>query len=213
MVGLAVLPLNNMNHNIIIDDSLIDLETQTYIKDLLTAEYFPWFLGYEKTTTTHSDWTNHFTKVTSNIFEYSQFVHLFVHNGQQNSDYADAVANIFVKVIEKYNFDDKIIRIKSNYCTKVNCINNDAHQSPHIDIPNDHWVMLYYVNDSDGDTFIFDQKIEGSTSVDSIQSLTVKKRISPKQGRIAIFDGAHLHAGMHPTKNDSRIVINYAFPK
>ena len=41
-------------------------------------------------------------------------------------------------------------------CPKVNFENIDAHQTPHVDTNSNHWVMIYYVNDSDGDTFLFD---------------------------------------------------------
>lgn len=206
--------LNNMNNDdIIVDDNLISLEKQNHIKSLLTAEHFPWFLGYEKTSTTHPNWTNHFNKLTNNIFEYSQFVHLYVQDGKPNSDFINDVASIFLEAVNKYNIDDRIIRIKSNYCTKVSCDNIDAHQSPHVDCQSNHWVMIYYVNDSDGDTFIFNEKLEHPTPIEEVKSLSIKQRITPKQGRVVIFDGAHLHAGMHPRLNDSRMVINYVFPK
>jgi hypothetical protein len=36
-------------------------------------------------------------------------------------------------------------------------------------------------------------------------------KISPKKGRIVIFDGKTLHAGSHPYLSDFRMVINFNF--
>ena len=57
-------------------------------------------------------------------------------------------------------------------------------------------VIIYYVNDSDGDTCIFDN--EGK----------VQHRISPKKGRFLVFDGNRKHAGSHPYHANYRVVIN-----
>ena len=45
-------------------------------------------------------------------------------------------------------------------------------------------VILYYVNDSDGDTLFFDNK----------DKLNIIKRVSPKKGRVVHFDNNKLHA-------------------
>ena len=56
--------------------------------------------------------------------------------------------------------------------------------------------LLYYVNDSDGDTKFFDN------DYNQIQSVT------PKKGRSVFFNSNLLHAGSNPIKNDVRIVVN-----
>ena len=61
---------------------------------------------------------------------------------------------------------------------------------------------IYYVNDSDGDTFIFNEKKSHSGEV------TLKQRISPKKGSLVLFDANHLHAGNNPIDNYSRVVVN-----
>tara|TARA_B100001093_G_C26379010_1_gene822052 strand:+ start:60 stop:662 length:603 start_codon:yes stop_codon:yes gene_type:complete len=73
---------------------------------------------------------------------------------------------------------------------------------PHIDI-NDkiHIVGLYYVIDSDGDTVIYNERKESKT-------YTVKERVTPKQGRIVIFDGGLYHTAEQPL-NNTRCIVNY----
>jgi hypothetical protein len=68
----------------------------------------------------------------------------------------------------------------------------------HTDLLFPHWVCLYYVNDTDGDTIFYDNN-ENEI-----------KRVSPKKGRIAFFDGAIKHRGGIPSKNP-RAVVNFDF--
>ena len=60
-------------------------------------------------------------------------------------------------------------------------------------------TLLYYVNDSDGDTLFFDN------------DLNITKRVTPKKNRAILFDSNMLHAGANPIKNETRIVINIIF--
>ena len=69
---------------------------------------------------------------------------------------------------------------------------------PHNDFSKPHWVCLYYVNEADGDTIFYDS------------NESEIKRVSPKKGRIAFFDGSIKHSAGIPTTNE-RIVINICF--
>ena len=69
---------------------------------------------------------------------------------------------------------------------------------PHKDMTIPHWVCLYYVNDSDGDTIFYDN------------NKNEIKRVSPKKGRMAFFDGSILHSGSTP-QNTHRAIINFDF--
>jgi len=73
---------------------------------------------------------------------------------------------------------------------------------PHIDIMDKiHIVGLYYVVDSDGDTVIYNERKESKT-------YTIKQRVTPKQGRIVIFDGGLYHTAEQPL-NNTRCIVNY----
>ena len=73
---------------------------------------------------------------------------------------------------------------------------------PHIDGYHDHYVCIYYVNDSDGDTTFFKE---------SHDEYTIIKTVEPKKGRFVVFDGKYYHAGRHPNDHDTRLVINFNF--
>ena len=64
-----------------------------------------------------------------------------------------------------------------------------------------HLVVLYYVNTSDGDTIIYNQKEE-------TKEYTIKQKVTPKQGRVVVFDGRFYHTAEQPS-NDIRCVINF----
>jgi hypothetical protein len=99
----------------------------------------------------------------------------------------------------------KLLRIKSNILYKTK--NTNSIHPPHIDMDIKHFVLLYYVNDSDGDTFIFNEKFNDL----NFNDLTIKKQISPKAGRGVLFDGLNYHSSSAPKLSDNRIVININF--
>jgi hypothetical protein len=72
-------------------------------------------------------------------------------------------------------------------------------QHPHPDfLDKDFITILYYVNNSDGDTFFF----EGSECV---------HRSSPIKGTAVMTPSCMWHAGSSPTKTETRVVINMCF--
>ena len=68
----------------------------------------------------------------------------------------------------------------------------------HIDFNFDHYVCLYYINDSEGDTIIFDD--EGKEL----------KRVTPKKGRIVFFEGSMYHCSSRPSTK-TRAILNINF--
>lgn len=71
-----------------------------------------------------------------------------------------------------------------------------------------HLSILYYVFDADGDTVIFENMYHpNNTKVPELDELKVKQKVTPKQGRVVIFDGYHWHTGTQPKKG-MRCVIN-----
>ena len=84
----------------------------------------------------------------------------------------------------------------------------------HIDREQEHISIVYYVNDTDGDTHIYDTDLTTMSGLNYIvrdkkfKHFTLNKRISPKKGRVVIFNGLLPHHSSYPTLND-RYVINF----
>lgn len=115
------------------------------------------------------------------------------------------------------NFNE-IKRCKLNLQTKAPKESINKYNFPHTDfIPEmeNELTMIYYVNDCDGDTYIFDSKNHSMEDIkktpEQYDNLKILKRISPKQGRAVIFPTSQLHAGSHPIKSEYRMVLNYNF--
>jgi hypothetical protein len=67
--------------------------------------------------------------------------------------------------------------------------------------------MVYYCNDSDGDTFLFEEFHYPIIP----DSLTVHKLVSPKQNRAVIFESNRWHSSSNPRISPNRFVINFVF--
>jgi hypothetical protein len=88
------------------------------------------------------------------------------------------------------------------------------HHLPHIDSFFPHYVAIYYVNDSDGDTIIFNETNDsydsGDADINKIKTgpFTIKRRVTPKKGKVLIFEGKYYHTSSWPIVNKCRSVIN-----
>ena len=109
---------------------------------------------------------------------------------------------------------NRLLRIRLGLFPRTNI--DALHHNPHVDFYQPHQNALYYVNDSDGDTFVFNETFEQVPQDQSLawaraQKFTVAKRITPKKGKMIGFDGKQYHASMHPMQSSHRIAIAFSF--
>ena len=191
-----------MKNKILVFDDIVDLEYQERIKNILIGEetfngyYFPWY--FTQDVTKHND-------VDSQ--KRSAFFHGYVVSDNDNTmGTIDSIFHdIFITLLEnacrkidKQNVN--VIKGRSFLQLPIN-FKGKREDTPHVDIVGDHFVMLYYVCDSDGDTIIYNEQEKSS-------SYTIQKRITPKQGRVVLFDGSYYHTAEQPL-NNIRCVVNY----
>lgn len=102
-----------------------------------------------------------------------------------------------------WNFD-RLYRMKINQLniTQTECIN-----FPHVDAEHPHDVLLYYINDSDGDTILYDQMWDPIHNDKEVE-LSVLTRIKPKAGRCIKFNGLRYHSSSTPTSTKRRLALN-----
>lgn len=184
---------------IVIDDNFLDEQTIREAEKAFLGmpAHFPWF--YHSSTNPEVDGL-HVLKSEA----VSEGV-LFSGAIYEKDQVYPLIHKIFVSFLIKNKITCKqIIRIKANLYPQVK---DYAFHSPHVDTEGDHKVFLYYVDDSDGDTVLFDQKFNGIAPSD----LTVKKSVSPKAGKGMVFDGLHYHASSSPVLNKTRCTINIDF--
>ena len=122
--------------------------------------------------------------------------HSFLHNHQitEYFGFLSQPLNIFCylnNIIQHEVYNSRLfITFPLKNSDNLNFIHNDKH------FP--HFVCIYYVNDTDGDTIFYNDQEEEI------------KRVSPKKGRILFFDGTIKHSGSNCTEG-IRIIFNYNF--
>ena len=88
---------------------------------------------------------------------------------------------------------------------------------PHVDSSDPHVSTIFYMNDSDGNTVIYNEKFDVETNITKQfinideSKLTVQKEIEPKANRLLIFDGHYLHTGHTPAHHNNRVLLNSNF--
>jgi hypothetical protein len=141
---------------------------------------------------------------------YSGFQYGFSHSvlgykGEQ-SKFFDKTWPMLYFIEEKANIKvNHVDRIRLGLTTSMG---KEVQQYPHVDEPEPHNVLLYYVNDSDGDTFMFNEMYQ--EGVDQTE-FTIKERVTPKKNRAILFDGLTYHSASSPVNNALRFVVNINF--
>jgi hypothetical protein len=187
--------------NPIILDNLIP---KSYQVDL--AEKIAYSIPYNfQSVTAMSRGTNYDICIDNNTIDSLQFVHYALLDGTP-SEVLSLIRPMLYFVEERLNRKiSDVGRVKINCLTRNrNSFTKDNYNVPHTDDPNpDLLSLIYYVNDSDGDTFFFNEAF-GQTQ----NGLTLNARVSPLMGRAVIFDSRRFHAGSNPIESPSRFVIN-----
>lgn len=126
----------------------------------------------------------------------------------------------FVPILQKLEeltgqeYMNRICRVKANMYTRRPDFAEGHHHKPHLDFYNkdtrlgdEGEVFLYYANNSDGDTFFFEEK-----HIDA-RNPTIMKRVPHKKGTALLFDNRTLHASSSPRVSEYRVNINFVFKK
>ena len=183
-------------------DNILTKENQTEIRTIMESNNFPW---YWNDSTLYPKESNHKSP--------GQLTHSFLYNGEVSSPYFDKMRVIVDAFIEKTGIKLKAIsRFKANLNPKTIITREELKAGYHRDLGDIEYdseaeefyskfiSMIYYVDDSDGDTLFFDP--DGKET-----------RVTPKEGRIVWFPSYSLHGGTPPEVSKKRIIINFIFEK
>lgn len=183
-----------MFETIVIDD-FIDIEMQKDIYNQMIK--CPW------------TFLNDVSGVLNNQFPSYGFVHIFKHpdHGVLSPLY-DKVAVPLHDAMGKYVPDTNIHYTRSFFQVPLASQFTKDHNGIHVDLPIPHIACVYYVNGSDGDTIIYEQNINDTPGNSTNVKLVEHKRVTPKRGRLVMFDGSRYHCSSQPTVN-YRCIINF----
>jgi len=138
------------------------------------------------------------------------------------------VMNDGITIFDPHSTITQYVRLALGYAgenvksiLRIRCILNTVADKnyefgSHIDLTQPHRTALLYLNDSDGDTIIYNERYTPSVVPlnekveidDSVPDLTVKETVTPKANRMTIFDGHLYHSGETPTTVARRVAIN-----
>lgn len=107
---------------------------------------------------------------------------------------------------------NNIFRCKANILVQQRDALKDHYNIPHYDYAKaDAWSLIYYIDDSDGDTFIFNEFQDLKDKTYRPEKLTIAERITPKKNRAVLFESARYHASSNPIETKARFVYNFIF--
>jgi hypothetical protein len=144
------------------------------------------------------------------ILDSHQLVSLIVANGEiLDEEVFKLIRPIFDNLLKLENVQEVFIeRIKLNTLFRDQELTENMFNVPHTDNLDPAFkTFLYYVNDSDGDTYFFNNFSTDQPLFD----LSLSKSFSPKKGKGILFPSNQYHASSNPNSNLRRLVINFVY--
>lgn len=188
-----------------------DDEYRDILAELLLGPDFPWYYNASTNYVSGLDELENTILVDENVKESPQFTHKFIYADVPNSDHMHYLQEMLDVIHTQIGKIARIKRIKSNLLTKEadypNGFYHPIHVDNHGDLAKNDWTFLYYVNDADGDTIVFNE--EWSEDWKGLgKSLTIQNKVTPKGGTGIFFKSTQYHTSSPPITSKNRVVIN-----
>jgi hypothetical protein len=186
----------------IVTDKVMERAKRIFLQD-----HFGWFYNSSTSKIRPGDKTVLMDEQTK---ESIQFTHKLYTDGTFDSEYVDFIMKIMKGLEEKEGIVcTKMLRAKCNLLPQDASYGTDFYHPPHVDIinPTDiNYSLIYYVNNSDGDTILFNEQFG-----DEFDKLTIAHRQTPKEGCALLFKSGTYHASSSPMLTNSRVIMNIVF--
>lgn len=189
-------------------DDLVPESLAKNVEEALVGDNFEWYFNKSTDYATGSPYIRPYVCESKNIKDSHQFTHGIFRNETVLSTYYPMCRSILYFVEKQLGVEVAFInRIKCNLNTIDPTWEPNDITGPHIDMENPgFFTALYYANDSDGNTVLFDQ-----TWADNQTNLTVQQEVAPKRNRCVVFKSDQIHAASKPKLSSQRAVINIVF--
>jgi hypothetical protein len=188
-------------------DNALSPQLFNYIKSQIFDYKFPWY---------YCDTSN---KISAESIYGNSFSHLVLDNNKVNSLIAADCKAALYTLADKIGLEiDYISRIRAGLLQpKPNGLYTNT---PHVDNEYlEHYVGLLYLNDSDGETFLYNERYDPQSGLTESEyydiilrrKVTVKEVIECKENRFVCFDGYTYHSSTCPMNVNRRITVNFNF--
>lgn len=175
-------------------ENIMDQKHINMLCDHMSTLTFPWFIlprtgNYNQPESSYSLDDNKFS-----------FAHTLVNERNVNSSEIWKFDKLLHELYKRFNIDHKIYnidRIRLGLITKVSDVSLEHEK--HIDFDHPHKTLLFYFNDSTGNTKFYSRDISDNN---------VSREIQPKSNNAYLFDGTIYHSSSTPYTNNFRFVLN-----
>ena len=192
----------------VLDNFLPDTEFKQ-LQQLLLSPEFPWF------STEHVS----LDPIDNNIknkeaVETDGYAHLLYDRDEKLEAYTNSAMVNFNLHIERHLgiTAQDIIRSRASVKHPKLGYTVENYNLPHVDYFTPHLSLIYYINDSDGATRVFNEKFtpvpSGNNLGISYDSFTVKTCVEPKANRLLVINGLQYHTASNPINSTRRVIIN-----
>ena len=186
-----------------ITDNVLSEEDFKLLHDEVMSGEFPWYYGRKV----------HTEDTYENFFLYGWNTHI-VNGTRVVYDPNDIIVPTVKKALINAGEDlNEIVRLRIvlNTAADKNYLNG-----AHVDFDHRHRTALLYLNDSDGNTILYNEKFDPTDDYNDsklymekkIPKLTVQSEVEPKRNRLFIFNGLTYHSGTTPTTVARRVLLN-----
>ena len=189
--------------DIVVIENIIPKDYQNHLEEMLTGWEFPWVLNKNIVSGDEP-----FKGMEKNP---PGFNHFFYEKNAPVSNYFQTVYPLVLSITSQHGVPfNRLFRMRAN----LTVANGTGALLPHIDSFHPHWNAIYYVNDSDGDTIIYNETNDnfdpGPADIDRIKNgvFTEKLRVTPKKGTLLAFNGKYYHTASFCEKSPYRCLIN-----
>jgi hypothetical protein len=115
---------------------------------------------------------------------------------------------MFYILLDRSGMDfEGIVRLKANILLQNPLATTENYNIPHQDSDDIKcYSMIYYCNDSDGDTFLFNEFYDADKPP---ERLTIHQKVTPRKNRAVLFESRRYHASSNPIVSRDRFVLNF----
>lgn len=171
------------------------------VKELLMGSEIPWYLCVTDYYSDNKDQNSH------------KWQHIAYHKHVGGSFVGPYLEMAVWDALGKTGQDvDELIRIR---CSVTEIGNRHFVGGPHVDTDTPHMTALFYLNDSDGDTIMYNEKYDPSYGLDQyefyrqhIGTPTIQSTVTPEENKMIWFDGLTYHSSNSPISTAKRFIIN-----
>ena len=183
-------------------DDIVSIEQQRKLQEIFFSEKVAWKFSRDI--------------AGGNYYPRPGFGHGLFYNEKPRSKWVELVLPIIENSLKAVyentgqKADYRLEKSRAFMQIPLRNVSGPEYDNHHIDFIEPHLAVLYYVCDADGDTVLFENVYhpQNNTSAPEPSELIEKARITPKMGRVVIFDGYHWHTATQPKEAEVRCVIN-----